>query len=60
MIDTPNPMYPPTPSFDTRDPNSPDFWDERFDQRFTPWDQAGVPEAFQAFSSSTETRSKTS
>lgn len=37
------------PSFDTHDPKSPQFWDERFDQRFTPWDQAGVPAAFRAF-----------
>ncbi|KND57144.1 SAM-dependent methyltransferase [Candidatus Burkholderia verschuerenii] len=37
------------PSFDNRDPNSPGFWDERFDQRFTPWDQAGVPQAFASF-----------
>jgi hypothetical protein len=36
-------------AFETRDANSPDFWDERFDRRFMPWDQAGVPEAFQAF-----------
>ncbi|BAN22053.1 methyltransferase domain-containing protein [Caballeronia insecticola] len=37
------------PSFENRDPNSPGFWDERFDQRFMPWDQSGVPEAFEAF-----------
>jgi SAM-dependent methyltransferase len=37
------------PTFENRDPNSPGFWDERFDQRFTPWDQAGVPDAFKAF-----------
>ncbi|VXB50560.1 Thiopurine S-methyltransferase [Burkholderia sp. 8Y] len=37
------------PSFDNRDPNSPGFWDERFDRRFTPWDQAGVPDAFRSF-----------
>ncbi|MEZ2350434.1 methyltransferase domain-containing protein [Caballeronia sp. RCC_10] len=37
------------PTFTHRDPDSPGFWDERFDQRFTPWDQAGVPEAFQSF-----------
>jgi SAM-dependent methyltransferase len=37
------------PTFDNRDPNSPGFWDERFDQRFMPWDQAGVPQAFKAF-----------
>lgn len=40
-----------TPSFATRDPNSPDFWDERFARRFIPWDQAGVPQAFEAFAS---------
>jgi SAM-dependent methyltransferase len=40
---------PNAPSFESRDPNSPDFWDERFDQRFTPWDQAGVPDAFRGF-----------
>ena len=50
MIDTRKPAVPTVaPSFDTRDPNSPDFWNERFDQRFTPWDQDGVPEAFKAF-----------
>ncbi|SAL27577.1 thiopurine S-methyltransferase family protein [Caballeronia peredens] len=37
------------PTFENRDPNSPGFWDERFDQRFMPWDQSGVPEAFAAF-----------
>jgi SAM-dependent methyltransferase len=37
------------PTFENRDPNSPGFWDERFDQRFMPWDQAGVPEAFASF-----------
>ena len=29
--------------FQTRDPLSPAFWDERFDKQFTPWDQGGVP-----------------
>jgi SAM-dependent methyltransferase len=43
------PDKPSTPAFETRDPNSPDFWNERFDQGFTPWDQAGVPDAFEAF-----------
>jgi SAM-dependent methyltransferase len=37
------------PSFENRDPNSPGFWDERFDRRFTPWDQAGVPRNFASF-----------
>ncbi len=37
------------PTFENRDPNSPGFWDERFDQRLMPWDQAGMLEAFTAF-----------
>jgi SAM-dependent methyltransferase len=37
------------PTFENRNPNSPGFWDERFDERFMPWDQAGVPEAFKTF-----------
>jgi SAM-dependent methyltransferase len=44
-----DPTFPGAPEFQARDPNSPEFWNERFDQRFTPWDQAGVPDAFQAF-----------
>lgn len=39
------------PAFSTRDPNTAEFWDERFRQGFTPWDQAGVPAAFAAFAS---------
>ncbi len=30
--------------FATRDPRSPDFWDERFARGFTPWDRGGVPQ----------------
>jgi hypothetical protein len=37
------------PEFASRDPNSPAFWDERFERGFMPWDQAGVPSAFKAF-----------
>ncbi|WP_233846992.1 methyltransferase domain-containing protein [Paraburkholderia sp. HD33-4] len=44
-----DPTQPSAPDFATRDPNSPEFWDERFERRFTPWDQAGVPSAFRAF-----------
>jgi SAM-dependent methyltransferase len=44
-----DPQNPDVPSFENRDPNSPGFWDERFEQRFMPWDQAGVPEAFAGF-----------
>lgn len=39
----------PPPEFSSRDPNSPGFWDERFDRGFTPWDRGGVPLALQAF-----------
>ncbi|SIT36049.1 conserved hypothetical protein [Paraburkholderia ribeironis] len=44
-----DPTQPPAPDFANRDPNSPEFWDERFASGFTPWDQAGVPGAFRAF-----------
>jgi len=37
------------PEFETRDPASPSFWDERFARGFTPWDQAGVQREFEAF-----------
>ena len=37
------------PEFDSRDPLSPSFWDERFKQGFTPWDRGGVPSAFTDF-----------
>lgn len=37
------------PDFSSRDPLSPAFWDERFDQGFTPWDRGGVPEQLRAF-----------
>lgn len=39
----------PTPSFATRNAADPAFWDERFEQGFTPWDMHGVPMEFQAF-----------
>jgi trans-aconitate methyltransferase len=31
------------PQFSERDPLTPEFWDQRFVQRFMPWDQGGVP-----------------
>jgi SAM-dependent methyltransferase len=37
------------PTFQSRDPSSPDFWTERFEQGFTPWDQGGVPAALRRF-----------
>jgi SAM-dependent methyltransferase len=36
-------------NFTSRDPLSPAFWDERFDQGFTPWDRGGVPERLRQF-----------
>ncbi|WP_144111521.1 methyltransferase [Paraburkholderia sp. BCC1886] len=44
-----DPTQPAPPSFATRDPDSPNFWNERFERRFMPWDQAGVPLAVQSF-----------
>lgn len=44
------------PTFATRDPNTAAFWDERFRQGFTPWDQAGVPAAFASFAARTAPR----
>ncbi len=38
-----------TPTFTSRDPSAPQFWDERFEQAFTPWDRGGVPADLQAF-----------
>ncbi|WP_020653686.1 methyltransferase domain-containing protein [Massilia niastensis] len=35
--------------FSSRDPLSPQFWDERFARGFTPWDQGGVPAALRRF-----------
>jgi predicted TPR repeat methyltransferase len=37
------------PTFDARDPATPQFWSERFAQGFTPWDQGGVPAALRQF-----------
>ncbi len=36
-------------SFQLRDPASPDFWSERFEQHFTPWDRGAVPLALQEY-----------
>jgi Thiopurine S-methyltransferase (TPMT) len=47
---------PVTPSFATRDPDTPAFWDERFERGFTPWDQQGVPQAFSAFAAGLTSR----
>jgi SAM-dependent methyltransferase len=37
---------PEPPAFTERDPSRAAFWDQRFAERFTPWDQRGVPQAF--------------
>ncbi|MEN3291621.1 MAG: hypothetical protein V7642_874 [Burkholderiales bacterium] len=37
------------PTFENRDPSSPGFWTERFEHRFTPWDQGGTPRALKEF-----------
>jgi hypothetical protein len=37
------------PVFSSRDPLSAKFWDERFEQRFTPWDRGGAPQALRDF-----------
>ncbi|NRO94662.1 methyltransferase domain-containing protein [Paraburkholderia sp. NMBU_R16] len=44
------------PPFDSRDPGSAQFWDERFRKGVTPWDQAGVQHAFLAFMARIERR----
>jgi hypothetical protein len=49
MSDPKPTVSPAPPAFESRDPNAPGFWDERFERGFTPWDQAGVPSAFKAF-----------
>jgi SAM-dependent methyltransferase len=35
--------------FVSRDPLAPQFWDERFERRFTPWDRGGAPAALRRF-----------
>jgi len=37
------------PDFASRDPLSPQFWDERFERDFTPWERGGVPVALRRF-----------
>jgi len=38
-----------TATFDSRDPLAPEFWSERFEKQFTPWDRGGVPQALRDF-----------
>lgn len=47
----PNPDAGP-PRFETRDPRRAEFWDERFAARFTPWEAAGLPGAFDVLATS--------
>ena len=37
------------PDFETRDPRTSEFWSERFEQHFMPWDRGGVPAALRDF-----------
>lgn len=37
------------PDFASRDPGSPQFWDERFERDFTPWERGGVSLALRRF-----------
>jgi SAM-dependent methyltransferase len=46
-----NPQRDPL-TFETRDPNSAEFWDERYAAQFTPWEAAGLPGAFDVLSAS--------
>lgn len=45
-----------TPAFGSRDPRTPDFWDERFEAGFTPWDQGGVPAQLARFATARASR----
>ncbi|MYN02755.1 methyltransferase domain-containing protein [Pseudoduganella sp. DS3] len=37
------------PEFSNRDPRTPEFWDQRFEGAFTPWDRGGVPAQLSAW-----------
>ncbi|AIY39863.1 SAM-dependent methyltransferase [Collimonas arenae] len=37
------------PKFTSRNPSHPDFWSERFEKEFMPWDNGGVPLALQEY-----------
>jgi hypothetical protein len=47
-----------TSQFVHRDPNHPAFWDERFQQGFTPWNRGAVPQALREFVEHTKTHSQ--
>jgi SAM-dependent methyltransferase len=44
------------PDFASRDPLSPQFWDERFERDFTPWERGGVSVALRRFVTSSQAR----
>jgi len=44
------------PDFASRDPLSPQFWDERFGRAFTPWERGGAPLALRRFVASSRSR----
>ena len=44
------------PDFASRDPLSPQFWDERFERDFTPWERGGVSLALRRFVASSQPR----
>ena len=44
------------PDFASRDPLSPQFWDERFERDFTPWERGGVSVALRRFVASSQPR----
>jgi len=44
------------PEFASRDPLSPQFWDERFERAFTPWERGGVSLALRRFVASSRPR----
>ena len=37
------------PTFPKQDPAAPEFWNQRFDAAFTPWDQGSVPQSLQTW-----------
>nr|WP_314862239.1 methyltransferase domain-containing protein [uncultured Undibacterium sp.] len=47
------------PQFANRDPNHPEFWDERFQHGFTPWNRGAVPQALQDFVSQSKLSNET-
>lgn len=42
--------------FSCRDPRLPQFWDQRFDADFTPWNRGGLPQQLQAFIAAQQSR----